>query len=72
MPAFAGSPIAVEWKGRESLPAAVARPFGGFLPDGSFVVAGGSYFDEGAKKYSDSVYVRSADGKWSKAGEVSK
>lgn len=70
MPAFAGSPIAVEWKGRESLPAAVARPFGGFLPDGSFVVAGGSYFDEGVKKYSDSVYVRSADGKWSKAGEL--
>ena len=69
--AAAKSPVAVEWRGAgETFPAAVARPFSGFLPDGSFLIAGGSYFDEGVKKYSDSVYVRSADGKWSKAGEL--
>ena len=68
--AAGASPVAVEWKGAEKMPTSVARPFGGFLPDGSFVVAGGSYFDEGVKKYSDNVYVRSADGKWSKVGEL--
>ena len=70
LPAFAGSPVAVEWKGLEQMPKAVARPFGGFLPDGSFAVAGGSYFEDGVKKYSDNVCVRSADGKWSKVGEL--
>ena len=70
LPAFAVSPVAVEWKGLEQMPKAVARPFGGFLPDGSFVVAGGSYFEDGVKKYSDNVCVRSADGKWSKVGEL--
>ena len=64
------TPVAVEWKSVEKMPVAVARPFGGFLPDGSFLVAGGSYFDDGVKKYSDDVYVRSADGKWSKAREL--
>ena len=69
--ATAKSPVAVEWRGAgETLPAAVARPFGGFLPDGRFLVAGGSYFDEGVKKFSDNVYVRSTEGKWSKVGEL--
>ncbi len=69
--ATAKSPVAVEWRGAgETMPAAVARPFGGFLPDGRFLVAGGSYFDEGVKKFSDNVYVRSTEGKWSKVGEL--
>ena len=69
--ATAKSPVAVEWRSAgETMPAAVARPFGGFLPDGRFLVAGGSYFDEGVKKFSDNVYVRSTEGKWSKVGEL--
>ena len=71
MSAFAATPVALDWgREREKMPTSVARPFGGFLPDGSFAVAGGSYFVGDAKKYSDNVYVRSADGKWSKAGEL--
>ncbi len=68
--AFAASPVAVEWKESETLPAAVARPFSGFLPDGRFVVAGGSYFKGSEKKYSNEIFVRSLEGKWSKVGEL--
>ena len=39
--AFA-TPVEVDWKAGETAPAKVARPFAGFLPDGRFVVAGGS------------------------------
>ena len=50
--AFAKSPIAVEWRGvGETMSVKVARPFAGFLPDGSFLVAGGSNFENGKKVY---------------------
>ena len=69
--AFATSPIAVEWRGTgEALPAAVARPFGGFLPDGSFLVAGGSNFENGKKVYCADIYVRAQDGTWKKIGNL--
>ena len=64
------TPVAVDWKAGETMPMAVARPFGGFLSDGRFLVAGGSYFEEGVKKFSNNVYLRSTDGKWSKVGEL--
>ena len=62
------SPVAVEWCGVDPLPAAVARPFGGFLPGVSFVVAGGSDFRDGKKVYSSDIYVRT--GTWKKVGEL--
>jgi len=64
------SPVAVEWKGGETLPAKVARPFSGFLPDGRFVVAGGSYFEGGKKMYSADIHVREQDGTWKKVGKL--
>ncbi len=66
----AATPVAVEWKDAEKMPAAVARPFGGFLPDGSFLVAGGSNFKDGTKIYTREVFLRAPDGKWSKIGEL--
>ena len=57
------SPVAVDWKAGETLPAKVARPFAGFLPDGRFVVAGGSDFVDGKKVYRSGIYARELDGK---------
>ena len=68
--AFAGSPVAVEWKASEQFPAAVARPFGGYLADGSFILAGGSFFKDDVKTYAKDVFMRAADGKWAKVGEL--
>ena len=68
--AFADTPVAVDWKGNERLPSAVARPFGGFLGDGSFIVAGGSDFKDGKKAYTRGVFLRTPDGKWLKIGEL--
>ena len=67
--AFA-TPVEVDWKAGETLPAKVARPFSGFLPDGRFVVAGGSYFEGGKKVYRAGIYVREQDGKWAEIGEL--
>ena len=70
------TPVAVEWKGAEKMPTAVARPFGGFLSDGSFLVAGGSDFVYDAevkrkrKTFRKDVLLRSGDGSWSKVGEL--
>ena len=71
------SPVAVEWKASEVVPAKVARAFSGFLKsktnpelDGAFVVAGGSTFTEKGKAYSKDVFVRSKEGIWSKVGEL--
>ena len=64
------SPVAVDWKAGETAPAKVARPFAGFLPDGRFVVAGGSDFVDGKKVYRSGIYARELDGKWSKVGEL--
>ena len=67
--AFA-TPVEVDWKAGETAPAKVARPFAGFLPDGRFVVAGGSYFEDGKKMYSADIAVRELDGTWKKVGEL--
>ena len=55
----------------------VARPFSGYLADGSFVIAGGSSFveiEDGSgrkwKVYCDDVTVRSPDGNWSFVGKL--
>ena len=65
------TPVAVEWSGSgEKSPTAVARPFAGFLPDGRFLVAGGSYFGGDAKKYSADVNIREQDGTWNRFGEM--
>ena len=68
--AAVASPVAVDWKAGETAPAKVARPFAGFLPDGRFVVAGGSYFEGGKKMYSADIHVREQDGTWKKVGEL--
>ena len=69
--AAAKSPVAVEWRGAgETFPAAVARPFSGFLPDGSFLIAGGSNFEEGKKVYLSGIYVRAQDANWKKIGAL--
>ena len=62
------TPVAAKWTGVDPLPAAVARPFSGFLSDLSFVVAGGSDFKDGKKVYSSDIYVRA--GTWKKVGEL--
>ena len=67
--AFA-TPVEVDWKAGETMPAKVARPFSGFLSDGRFVVAGGSYFENGKKVYSADIHVRELDGTWNKVGEL--
>ena len=68
--AAVASPVAVDWKAGETAPAKVARPFAGFLPDGRFVVAGGSDFVDGKKVYRSGIYARELDGKWTKVGEL--
>ena len=67
--AFA-TPVEVDWKAGETMPAKVARPFSGFLSDGRFLVAGGSYFEGGEKMYSAEINVRELDGTWKKVGEL--
>ena len=67
--AFA-TPVEVDWKAGETMPAKVARPFSGFLSDGRFLVAGGSYFEGGKKMYSADIAVRELDGTWKKVGEL--
>jgi SSS family transporter len=64
------TPVEVDWKAGETMPAKVARPFSGFLSDGRFLVAGGSYFEDGKKMYSADVTVREMDGTWNKVGEL--
>ena len=69
--AAAKSPVAVEWRGAgETFPAAVARPFAGFLSDGSFLIAGGSNFEKGKKVYLADINVRAQDGTWKKVGAL--
>lgn len=58
------SPVAFDWKPGETAPFKAARSFHGFLPDGSFVIAGGSDFKDGKKVYLDNKAVRVKDGKW--------
>ena len=60
-PVAQATPVEVQWEAVETLPVKVARPFGGFLPDGAFLVAGGSDFVDGVKVYGDSVCVRRAN-----------
>lgn len=64
------TPVAVDWKATETAQVKVARPFAGFLADGSFLVAGGSDFEGTNKVYRRDVVVRSADGKWARVGEL--
>ena len=64
------TPVAVDWKASETAPVRVARPFHGFLADGTFLVAGGSDFEGTNKVYRGGVAIRTADGKWSKVGEL--
>ena len=56
--AAVASPVAVDWKAGETAPAKVARPFAGFLKDGTFLVAGGSDFVDGKKVYRSGIYAR--------------
>lgn len=67
--AFA-TPVEVDWKAGETMPAKVARPFSGFLSDGRFLVAGGSYFEDGKKMYSADIRVRELNGKWGNVGDL--
>ena len=70
VPCWAATPIAVDWGTPETAPVKVARPFAGFLTDGSFLVAGGSDFVDGVKTYRTDVAVRTPDGTWKKVGEL--
>ena len=70
VPCWAATPIAVDWGAPETAPVKVARPFAGFLSDGSFLVAGGSDFVDGVKTYRTDVAVRAPDGTWKKVGEL--
>ena len=58
------TPVEVDWKAGETMPTKVARPFSGFLPDGRFLVAGGSYFEGGKKVWSDDLRFRETNGRW--------
>ena len=53
------TPVAVEWKEPQRLPASVARPFCGFVEDGLFIVAGGTTHDGTTKRYVRDVYLLS-------------
>ena len=64
------TPVEVDWKAGETMPVAVARPFGGFLPDGTFLVAGGSNFEGGSKAYVADINIREQDGTWKKIGNL--
>ena len=68
--AAVASPVAVEWKAGETVPTKVARPFAGFLKDGTFLVAGGSDFVDGKKVYGSGIYARAQDAKWTQVGEL--
>lgn len=77
--ALLATAVALNWSATETAPTAVARPFGGFLPDGSFLVAGGSSFVRNAdgsstKVYADTVSVRSAEAsaspRWTVVGRL--
>ena len=68
--AVTATPVEVDWKAGETAPSKVARPFAGFLPDGRFVVAGGSYFEDGKKMYSADITVRELNGKWGNVGDL--
>ncbi len=63
-PRASAAPVQVDWGPRETLPAKVARPFYGFLPNGYFLVAGGSSFKGGKKGWSDDLLFRDANGRW--------
>ncbi len=69
------TPVAIEWHPIEKTPVRAARAFGGFLPDGRFVFAGGTDFavvpGEAPKKvYGDDIAVRGEDGAWSVTGKL--
>jgi SSS family transporter len=69
------TPVSVEWKPAEKMPVSVARPFAGFLPDGRFIVAGGTDFVAGAdgkreKTCFADVSVRATDGTWTKGASL--
>ena len=71
------TPVEVNWGPSETLPVKVARPFGGFLKDGSFLVAGGTDFvalQDGSgrmgKVYEKVVQRRAPDGSWSRIGSL--
>ena len=71
------TPVEVNWGPSETLPVKVARPFGGFLKDGSFLVAGGTDFvalQDGSgrmgKVYEQVVQRRAPDGSWSRIGSL--
>lgn len=65
------APVSFDWKAPETMPVKVARPFAGYLPDGRFVVAGGSDFVDGKKVYQKSVAVRAPDGIWTTEFDLS-
>lgn len=67
---LSASPVAFDWKPSETAPFKAARSFHGFLPDGSFLVAGGSDFKDGKKAYLDDVAVRTTDGRWNLVGRI--
>lgn len=64
------APVSLEWNAAETMPVKVARPFAGFLKDGSFLVAGGSDFVDGTKVYRTEIQVRTPDGAWTKTGAL--
>ena len=67
--AFA-TPVEVDWKAGETMPSAVARPYCGFLPDGKFLLVGGSNFENDKKVYYPYIYLRALDGTWKKLNEL--
>ena len=67
---LSAAPVAVDWKDPETSPLKSARAFHGFLPDGSFLVAGGSDFKDGKKVYLDDIAVRVDDGSWDLVGRI--
>lgn len=64
------SVLKIAWNTPETTPLKAARPFHGFLPDGSFIMAGGSDFIDGKKVYLKDIAMRSRNGEWSKIGEL--
>ncbi|MBP5319755.1 MAG: hypothetical protein J6334_02120, partial [Kiritimatiellae bacterium] len=64
------TPVRVEWEPAETMPVKAARPFHGFLADGSFLVAGGSDFVDGKKIYRTAILRREKVGGWSTVGEL--
>jgi len=67
--AVLATPVEVDWAEPGRMPAKVARPTFGYLPDGSFLVAGGSDFVDGTKVYRDDIFLRGTDGRWKKVGK---